>query len=157
VGRLAPASRSGFTLLEVLLAVALFAMAVVVLAASYVNILNSLEIVKVDQALEQEMAFVRTAVLLEPELDNIEKGGDVPTVTQGSARWSAVVTPTLVADLFRVDVTVELEGNGEEVPARTLTQTLHLLRPDWSEPVDRDKLREETRKRLDERKRARQP
>jgi general secretion pathway protein I len=147
--------RGAFTLVEVLLALALFAMAVVVLAASYINVLNALESVKVDQALEQELALVRSRVLQEPDLDEIEKGGEVPTPTHGVARWEAQVSPTAVADLFRVDVRVELEGSGEETAPRTVDQTLYLLRADWSEPVERDELRAETRKRLDEIKRFR--
>ena len=146
---------AGFTLLEVLLAMALFAVAVVVLAASYINVLNSLELVKVDQALEQELALVRAQVLQEADLETIEEGGELPTVTHGRATWQAEVEPTAVADLFRLTLTIEMQGNGEDVPESTVTQTLFVLRPNWSEPVERDKLREETRKRLDEAKKFR--
>lgn len=145
-----------FTLLEVLLSLALFSIAGLVLAASYVTVLNNLEKVKLDQALEDELALVRTQVLLQPELEEIEKGGDVPTVNYGPAHWTALVTPSeRIADLFRVDLEIELEGDGERVPARTFTQTLWLLRPDWSEPTDRDNLRAERRKEIEEAKRSR--
>ena len=70
-------SRRGFTLIETILAMMLFAIAVVVLASSYVNILESMENVRVDQTLEQELAFVRAQLLMEPDLDNVEKGGVV--------------------------------------------------------------------------------
>ena len=134
--------RRGFTLVEVIAAVALFAFATIGLAGAYIDVLNGLERVKVDQQLEQELAFVRTQVLLQPDLDEVELGGDVPTATHGLARWTTAVTPSeRVADLFRVDLEIELEGDGEAIPSSTFTQTLYLLRPDWSEPTDRDDIR----------------
>jgi prepilin-type N-terminal cleavage/methylation domain-containing protein len=147
--------RRAFTLIEVVLAVSLFAVAVVVLAAAYVNILNSIESVRVDQTLEQELAFVRSQVLLETELENIEKGGEVPTPSYGAAVWSATVTPTMVADLFRVDLVIELPGDGAASPPRSIVQTLHVLRPSWSVPTERDALRAESSERLGELKRTR--
>lgn len=147
--------RCAFSLVEVILAVGLFAIAVMVLAAAYVNVLDSVDRVKTDQALEQELSFVRTQVLLEPELENVEAGGEVPTATHGVARWSASVSPTAVADLFRVDLQIELAGDGADVPGRTLSQTLYLLRSSWSDPVERDTLRAEHRKALEEARRFR--
>ncbi len=143
-------ARRAFTLLEVVMAVALFAVAVVVLAAAYVNILNSLERVRADQSLEQELGFVRSQLLLAAELEAVEEGGEVPTATHGMAEWRATVAPTAVADLFRVVLEIRLEGDGGGVPARTLQQTLHLLRPGWSDPTERDALRAESRKRIED-------
>lgn len=148
--------RCGFTLLEVLLALALFSIAGLVLAASYVTVLTNIEKVKVDQALEDELAFVRAQVLLQPELEEVEEGGDLPTVNYGMARWSATVVPSeRIADLFRVDLEIELEGDGELVPTRTITQSIHVLRPDWSEPTDRQDLQAQRRKEIEEAKRYR--
>lgn len=140
---------AGFTLIEVMVALALFASAAVVLTAAYVDILNSLERVHVDQQLEEELALVRSQVLLEPDLDTVAEGGEVPTVDLGVAAWSADVEPTTIADLFRVRLSIELPGDGAKIEARSVEETLYLLRPDWSEPVDREKLRELTRERLE--------
>jgi prepilin-type N-terminal cleavage/methylation domain-containing protein len=138
-----------FTLLEVLLALALFSISVVVLSASFVNVLNSIEAVKVDQTLEQEMAFVRAEVLMAPDLDILEEGGEVLTAGLGFARWEAIAEPTEVADLFEVNVKVTFEGR-DEVPERVIEQSLILLRPSWSDPLEREELREITRERLAE-------
>lgn len=146
----------GFTLVEVVVAVAVFAFAVVVLAGSYVDVLNSMERVKVDQELEQELAFVRSQVLLQPELEEVELGGEVPTATHGRADWRATVTPSeRVADLFRVDLEINLEGDGEAVEPQKIEQTLYLLRPDWSEPTDRENIRSLRRQEIEEAKRYR--
>ncbi|MBL4574708.1 MAG: hypothetical protein JKY51_01235 [Opitutaceae bacterium] len=139
--------RVAFTLLEVLLALALFAISVVVLSASFVNVLFSIEAVKVDHALEQEMTFVRTFVLTAPDLETLEDGGEVSTGGLGFARWEAIAEPTEVADLFKVFIKVIFEGQNDEQD-RIIEQSLLLLRPSWSDPLDREKLREVTRERL---------
>lgn len=148
--------RTAFTLLEVMLAVALFTFSVVVLAASYVNVLNALESVKADISLEQELSFVRSQILLEPDLEELEKGGEVPTATHGMADWLATVTPTTIADLFRVDIEIALSGDRDRnTEDRTVNQTIFLLRSSWSEPTERDELRARSKERIDEAKRFR--
>lgn len=147
---------AAFTLVEVIVALALFAIAATVLAAAYVNVLNATESVKGDQAMEQEIALVRSQVLLEPDRDTVEEGGDVPTAGLGNATWRATVTPSeVVADLFRIDFEVTMTGADDNPEEHKVAQTLWLLRPDWSEPTEREALRAETRKRLQEVKRGR--
>jgi hypothetical protein len=141
-----------------MLSVALFAIGVTVLAASYVNVLNALDRVKGDQALEQDLALVRAQVLLEADRKKIEEGGDLPTLGEGDATWEATITPSeAVADLFRVDLVITLAGTGDAPEPRSVEQTLFLLRPQWSEPSDRDTLREKTRERLQDLKKERSP
>ena len=150
-----PRCRFGaFTLIEVLLALALFAIAVVVLAASYINVLFGLEAVRVDRVLEQEMAFVRSVILTAPDLETVEDGGELPTGAMGYAYWEAELEPTLIADLFVVQVSVVLQGTGDD-EERSLTERLVVLRPDWSEPVDREELRADSMQRLEEARRNR--
>jgi prepilin-type N-terminal cleavage/methylation domain-containing protein len=142
---------AGFTLIEVLLALALFAISVVVLASSYVNVLVSLEAVRVDRVLEQEMAFVRSVILTSPDRDTIEEGGELPTAELGYAYWEAELEPTDLADLFIVHVSVTLEGTNS-VDERTLNDRLIVLRPTWSEPLEREELRAAAKGRLAEMK-----
>lgn len=145
---------AAFTLIEVLLALALFAIAVVVLAASYINVLFGLEAVRADRVLEQEMSFVRSVILTAPDLDTIEEGGELPTGAMGYAYWEAELEPTQIADLFVVRVSVVLQGTGDD-EERSLTERLVVLRPAWSEPVDREELRAESMQRLEEVRRNR--
>jgi len=146
--------RRAFTLIEVLLALALFAIAVVVLAASYINVLFALQAVRADRVLEQEMAFVRSVILTAPDLETIEDGGELPTGAMGYAYWEAELEPTRIADLFVVRVSVVLEGTGDD-EERSLTDRLVVLRPSWSEPVDREELRADSKQRLEEIRRDR--
>jgi general secretion pathway protein I len=143
-------------LIEVIVSLALFALAATVLASAYINVLDATERVKGDQAFEQDIALVREQVLIEPDRKTVEEGGDLPTAGEGDASWQATITPSeVVADLFRVDFEVTFNQPGQEPAERKVTQTLWLLRPDWSEPTDRDALRAETRKRLTELKQGR--
>ena len=144
--------RRAFTLLEVLLAVALFAIAVVVLAGAYVNVIEGMESVRSDRAFEQELRWIREKVLLEPDLKKVEEGDEAPTPDFGNARWEVVVEPTGVADLFLISLHVEMEGNDDE-PLREVNEQFMVLRPAWSEPLDRDKLRNEARTRIEEARR----
>jgi len=138
-----------FTLIEVLLALALFAISVVVLTSSYVNVLYSMEAVRVDRVLEQEMAFVRSVILTAPDLEAIEEGGELPTAELGYAYWEAELEPTEVADLFVVHVSITLEGTAQG-GEHTLDDRLIVLRPSWSEPLDREELRAASKERLAE-------
>lgn len=61
--------------------------------------------------------------------------------------WTAKIVDTDVADLFRVNLTAETaQTTGPQAWQRH--QTIQLLRPTWSDPADREKLRDITRQRL---------
>lgn len=148
-----PRIARGFTLLEVLLATALFALGVIMLAAAYVNVIEGVESVRTDRAFEQELRWVRERVLLEPDLKTVEEGGEAETPEFGAAHWEVDVEPTEVADLFQVSLHVRMDG-GDEQPAREITQQFMVLRPQWSDPIDRDKLRNEARARIEKSRRT---
>lgn len=139
---------SGFTLLEVLVAMALFFMAVTYFSMTYLNTLMAMEGMRVNQGLEQDMATIRQQVLLLADVEEIEEGGNVVTGEHGLARWTVEYEPTEVADLFEVTLTVELDPDDEENGVRQATERFYLTRPSWSEPTERDELRARTRERL---------
>ena len=144
-------SKTGFTIMEVILALALFAVAVAAFSGAYVNILNAFEAVKLDQSFEQDLSLVRKQVLAIADVDELEEGGEVVTGSHGIANWTVEYEATEVADLFQVTLLVELYPPDSD-DAVQVEQRLFLTRPTWSEPVERETLRAETAKRLEQRK-----
>jgi prepilin-type N-terminal cleavage/methylation domain-containing protein len=76
----------GFTLLEVLVALTIFAMAAVMLASAYLNVLNSYEVVSRGVQINEDFAFARQQVLTEPDRKKVEEGGEFDTAGGRRAR-----------------------------------------------------------------------
>lgn len=144
-----PAGRpAGFTLLEVLVALAILAFVTVVLGSAYLNVLNSYETVSRGAQIGGDFAFARQMVLTEPDRKKLEKGGEFDTADGRHARWTVEIVSTTTADLFSVTFNCELSDAGRPEPER-LVQTFMLLRPTWSiDAAERGKLREEAKTRI---------
>jgi general secretion pathway protein I len=139
-----------FTLIEVLVSLGIFALAAVVLGAAYVNVLVGYHTMRQRTAEKSEMALVRATLLGEPVLARAEKGGQVPLAEGGMLRWTATIEETPVADLFRVNLEMEVSPGGRAAPRRE-NQSFLLLRPSWSKADQREKLRAISRERLADR------
>ena len=138
---------SGFTLLEVLVALAIFAMAAVVLGATYVNALNAYEAASRRNEYDEDLRFARAVVLTEADRDKVEEGGDLNLGGEKRARWQAEIASTATADLFAVRWTCVITDPARPTPFRT-TQNFLVLRPTWSDPVERSQLMEDAKKRI---------
>jgi general secretion pathway protein I len=145
-----PSAARGFTLVEVLVALCIFAMAAVVLGSAYVNVLNGYEAVSRGVQINEDFAFARYQVLTEPDRKKLEQGGEFETSNARRARWSVEIEPTNVPEVFRVIFTCEISDPARAEPEK-LTQSFVLLRPTWVVDVaERDKLRQEMRARIQE-------
>lgn len=139
---------SGFTLLEVLVALAIVAMAVVVLGSSYLNVLNSYEAVRRGTLINEDFAFARQLVLREPDRKKLEQGGEFETAGGRRARWDVEIASTAMPDVFSVAFTCEIAEPSRPEPDR-LVQTFTVLRPTWSiDAAERGKLKEEVKTRI---------
>jgi general secretion pathway protein I len=142
---------SAFTFIEVLVALAIFALSGLVLASAYLNVLSAQAALLRRDETAADCLLAREALCAESSLDKVTAWNELalPGVDR-LAHWRATLTPTSVADLFDVTLEIELPSpNGRSVPA--ITQTLRLLRPTWSQPADRDKLRAAARSKLAQR------
>ena len=140
-------SNRGFTIIEVMLALALFGVAVTTFTAAYLNIINAIAAIQVDQAYEQDMSMIRLDVFSSVLVEDLEQGGKVFTGSHGEASWRVEYEPTLVADLFRVSLLMEILDK-EKDEMKEVEEVHYLTRPTWSDPVERAELRAETRDRL---------
>lgn len=138
---------SGFTLIEVLVSLAIFALAAVVLGTAYVNVLSNFQKMQAQAGDGGEAALVRALVLAEPDRKKAEKGGEMSLLAGGRLHWDATVEETAVADLFRVSLAVEIAPGGKAA-VRRRDQEFLVLRPTWSDPAKREKLRAASRERL---------
>lgn len=140
--------RRAFTLIEVLVALAIFAIAAVALGAAYVNLVQMHAALRERDGSEADIAWAREVMLAEPDRALVERGGDLVLPDGRTATWRATVTPSEVSDLF--DVTLELDapppgGSGDLVRNK---ETLRLLRPTWSTEAERKERRDRARQRL---------
>ena len=139
--------RGGFTLVEVLISLAIFALAAVVLAVSYLNVLSGYQAVGKRQQSEEEWKLIRSVVLSESDRTKVEAGGQLQLPDNSNVQWKATIESTAVADLFAVTIQSQPEfATGNE--ARMQEEKLMLLRPSWSDPVERNQLRAASQEKL---------
>jgi general secretion pathway protein I len=131
----------------VLVALAIFALAAVVLGATYVNALNAYEMAARHNEYTEDLRFARTALLTEPSREKAAAGGDLDLGDDKRAHWQADIAPTGTVDLFAVVWRCEITDPARREPYR-VTQTLLLLRPTWSDPVERSKLLDQAKERI---------
>jgi len=143
-----PRSTRGFTLLEVLAALVIFALAAAVLGGAYLNALNAYQSMARSVRQQDDLRFARELLLAEPDRRKAEEGGDFRTGDGRRVEWRAEIEPTELPDLFSVRFRCRVE---ESPPAKAgeVEEVFQVLRPTWSEAAERDERRAEMRKRIE--------
>lgn len=132
--------RAAFTLIEVMVALAIFALVAVVLGAAYANVLNGYVVMgRADQD-AQDISYARQALLTQPDLQTAENGDEFDTAEGRHLIWTSEITQAGVADLFTVTFTCEITG--PQNYDHKVAETFMLLRPTWSDPTDQSNLRQ---------------
>jgi hypothetical protein len=134
-----PRTVSGFSLVETLVAMVIFILAVGVLAEAANNTLWLLNLMEVKEGRENDYAFVRDQILVKTSTDDLFVGGEVETPDAGRAKWSVGTETTNTPDLFKLDLSITLPGEGD-IPGETSNETIYVLRPQWSKTEDRASL-----------------
>jgi len=142
----------GFSLIEVLVAIAIWGVAVTVLLQAFVNTLTVLDHLETDSSRDLDLKFIRNNILQEADLDTFEEGGEITTLNMGTAHWEAEVEPTSIPNLFEVLLTIEFEGTDVEIP--TIEETIYVLRPTWSDPLDKADIKEDIQKKIEAQRRS---
>jgi general secretion pathway protein I len=140
--------RRGFTLLEVLVALAIFALAAIVLGAAYVNVLTAYETVSRGNQTDEDVRFARAQLLAEPDHDTAEKGGDFVSPGGRQVKWHATIASTTTADLFTVTYVCELTDPAANGGTQTVTENFTVMRPTWADPTENTKLKQDAQDRI---------
>ena len=138
---------TGFTLMEVLIALAIFALAAVVLGAAYVNVLNGYEVARRATVSDPEVQFARSQLLSQADVDLARQGGEFESGDGRHVLWTAAIDPTNEADLFTVTFDCEIAGK-DAIPTKKAREVFRVLRPTWSIGTDRTTLRAAARDRI---------
>jgi type II secretory pathway pseudopilin PulG len=126
-------SHAGFSLVETLVAMFIFFLAIGVLSEAAANALNALSALEITEGSERDFQFVRDQFLTISDTDSLGMGGDVQTPNAGDAHWDLVDSETTdTPDLFTCTFSISLSGNGD-VPAQSENETIMMLRPQWSD------------------------
>ncbi|MDP2138003.1 MAG: prepilin-type N-terminal cleavage/methylation domain-containing protein [Candidatus Didemnitutus sp.] len=133
-----------FTLIEVLISLAIVGIAAVALGAAYANTLGAHAAVAQRAAHGTVLDHLSAVVLNEPDREKVESGGDLTLPENRRLRWEAVVEEAAVPDLFKVTIKGRVEG-GTAGGVEEFTQSVMLLRPTWSDPQRREQQRTEWR------------
>jgi general secretion pathway protein I len=141
--------RRGFTLIEVLVSLAIFALAAVSLGAAYSNVILGRIALQQDEQRLDDIARCRAALMETPGFDDVEAGGDIHLPGGRTARWKGKIEATAVSDLFAVQLTCEIQAVADGDYGDEINETRMLLRPTWSIPSDRQKIRDDARQRLE--------
>lgn len=134
-----------------MVALAIFTMAAVVLAASYLNVQNSYAAASRGLQEDPDVQFCRRQLLQITDLATAEAGlewdtPDNPTDRTRHVKWTADIEPfagsttTAPTDLFTVTMTVMVTEPGGTT--NQLVDTFTVLRPTWSDPTTRSETRQ---------------
>jgi prepilin-type N-terminal cleavage/methylation domain-containing protein len=139
--------RRAFTLLEVLVALAVLALSVIVLGSAYLNVLNAYDLAGRSNAYEEDIRFARAQLLAEPDRTKAEAGQNFDTPGGRHLRWEAKIEDTEMPNLFRVAFTCEISGtDGKDVPP--VKETFMLTRPTWADATANSKLMDDAKQRI---------
>lgn len=135
-----PSARApAFTLLEVLVALAIFASAAIVLSGAYLNVLNAYAVAGAGDQAADEVAFARQQMLAEPDPAVVAAGEEFDSVGGRHVKWTGTLASTTINDLFTVTFVCVITDPARPEP-ETVTQIFTVLRPTWSDPTERTTL-----------------
>jgi prepilin-type N-terminal cleavage/methylation domain-containing protein len=93
----------GFTLIEITVALAIFALSVVVLSQGFLNTLMVRALTTKPLDGQNEIYTLKQIVFSQPSPVSLKNGGVFMSVTGETVRWNAAVHPTRVRNLYRIE------------------------------------------------------
>lgn len=146
--------RRGISLLEVILALAVFGLVAFLVSLAFRNTLLSLSFIAIEDNDDDHLRFVRQQIVMMTDREEIEDGGEITLVDGRQADWEADIEQGPVSDLFYLDLTINIEALDVQDEPTVAVQNLMILRPDWSiEEDDTADVLQNNRERLEDRRR----
>ena len=130
-----------------MIALLIFFMATIVLAGAYVNVLNSYQAATTANENDQDVAFARSQLLTQADLQTAETGAAFDTTDNRHVSWSATCDTTDTTDLFAVTFTCEISDATSANPKKVV-ENFMLLRPSWSDPATKSTQRQNAAARI---------
>ena len=144
-------SNLAFSLIEVLIALAIFAVCAGYVSSAFSNAILAREKNSEINYTNLNIDLVRKQLLLEPSIEEAEKGGDVILINDQEASWEVEILPTEIVDLYECFLEIEiLESKISE--KEIYSEKFFLLRPTWTDPLDRSELLEYKKRELFDRR-----
>lgn len=141
------ASGSGFSLIEVVIAIAIMGISFFLLTETFFNILLTLDSLEAQSDYQKDVRFVRREIIQIADREELEDGGEITTLDLGKAAWEVELEETEIVDLFKVDLLIEFENPGGE--PLEYRENLFLLRPTWSDPIESSAILADVRDRIE--------
>ena len=132
--------RGAFSLIEVLVALAIFTLAVAVMAQGVNNAMHAIDVVKSETERDQSFRFASRQILKIEDRNEVEDGGAFSLANDGKVLWQAVLEETEILDLFKLEVTMSLEGVEGLSEEEEYLEAVYIWRPEWSISEERSSL-----------------
>ncbi len=129
--------QQGLSLIEVVIAMALFTAAIVVLSQSYVGAMLCLEAVKADDPRLADMRFIEDTLYDVTAREEIKPSGDIQTLGSGRVRFSTDVEETEFDDVLKVTLVLEFLEKRDDPKQAHWEEVRYLYRPEWTDADQR--------------------
>jgi prepilin-type N-terminal cleavage/methylation domain-containing protein len=139
--------KTGFSLIEVLLALVIFSLSITILANSYSNAVLARDANQSYFNTSIYLTWVENQIKKIEDKDKVESGGDFKLPNNTQIEWEAEVEETEVLDLFKVIANFQFEREGNPIET---TVEFYTYKPDWSESSDRSQLLEKKKEYIKE-------
>ena len=144
-------------LIEVLIALALFALSAVILVDGAFIASRVARNMQDTRELEQDLLWVRSEILKIADYEKFSEGGEIEALSMGTVFWEAEVEMTELLDLYKVVISLEYDGNEDfGIEPGVRDTAMYLFRPTWGKhsdfSSDRTRLKDDRRRKMEEHK-----
>ncbi len=134
---------TGFTLIEITVALAIFAMSVVILSQGFLNALTCQSLFMKQNDGQNDFYTIKQIIFLQPSLETLkDKGGEFTSVSGEIIHWNTTVSPTKISDLYRIETFCTWPDRHQK------KWDFYLWNPKWKKAKDRNQDLEEKKRKI---------